>query len=127
MVIDISRTLFAQFGIPEVVVTDNGSCFVSEDFETFLVTNGTKHITSAPYHSSTNGLAVRAVQTVKKGLKKSKEGSLSFRLAKLLISYRAAPHSTNLSSCLEGKFVLVWISSSHVELHVGKEPDGSLQ
>ncbi len=94
VVIDISRTLFAQFGIPEVVVTDNGSCFVSEDFETFLVTNGTKHITSAPYHPSTNGLAERAVQTVKKGLKKSKEGSLSSRLAKLLISYRAAPHST---------------------------------
>ncbi len=73
MVIDISRTLFAQFGIPEVVVTDNGSCFVSEDFETFLVTNGTKHITSAPYHPSTNGLAERAVQTVKKDLRRARK------------------------------------------------------
>ncbi len=40
VVIELSRTLFAQFGIPEVVVTDNGSCFVSEDFGTFLVTIG---------------------------------------------------------------------------------------
>ena len=55
-VIELSRTLF---GIPEVVVTDNGSCFVSEEFETYLSKNGVKHITSAPYHPSTNGLAER--------------------------------------------------------------------
>ena len=28
VVIELSRTLFAQFGIPEVVVTDNGSCLL---------------------------------------------------------------------------------------------------
>ena len=94
VVIELSRTLFAQFGIPEVVVTDNDPCFVSKEFETFMVTNGVKHITSAPYYPSTNGLAERAVQTVKKGLKRNKNGSLSSRLAKLLISYRAAPQST---------------------------------
>ena len=94
VVIELSRTLFAQFGIPEVVVTDNGPCFFSEEFETFMVTNGVKHTTSAPYHPSTTGLAERAVQTVKKGLKKNKNGSLSSKLAKLLISYRAAPRST---------------------------------
>ena len=25
------RTLFAQFGIPEVVITDNGTCFASAE------------------------------------------------------------------------------------------------
>ena len=52
-VIELSRTLFAQFGIPEVVVTGSGAGFVSEEFETYLTRNGVKHITSAPYHPST--------------------------------------------------------------------------
>ena len=59
-VIELSRVLFSQFGIPEVLVTDNGPCFVSEEFEIFLVKNGIKHITSALYHPATNGLAERS-------------------------------------------------------------------
>jgi transposase InsO family protein len=39
------RTVFARFGIPEMIVTDNGSCFVSEEFEAYLVQNGIKHTT----------------------------------------------------------------------------------
>jgi len=65
-----------------VLVTDNGSCFVSSEFENFLLKNGIKHITSAPYHPATNGLAERAVQIVKKGLKKEVGGSMAMRLAK---------------------------------------------
>ena len=34
------KTLFAQFGIPNIIATDNGSCFVSSKFEDFLTTNG---------------------------------------------------------------------------------------
>ena len=49
-VIELSRTLFAQFGVPEVVVMDSSSCFVSEEFETLLLKNGIKHIKSGTYH-----------------------------------------------------------------------------
>ncbi len=90
---ELSRTLFAQFGVPEVIVTDNGPCFVSEEFETFLVKNGVKHMASAPYHPATNGLAERAVQTVKHGLKET-QGSLATRLAKVLMTYRTTPQNT---------------------------------
>ena len=93
-VIEYLRTLFAQFGIPESIVTDNGTCFVSEEFQSFLKRNGIRHTTSAPYHPSSNGLAERAVQIVKKGLRKVTSGSMSKRLAKVLFSYRITPQGT---------------------------------
>ena len=38
-VIEELRSLFAKFGLPEMVVTDNGTCFVSAEFEQFLRSN----------------------------------------------------------------------------------------
>ena len=35
-VIEELSMLFAQFGIPEMIVTDNGTCFISAEFEAFL-------------------------------------------------------------------------------------------
>ena len=92
--IEVVRSVFAQFGIPETIVSDNGSCFTSEDFQQFLKSNGIKQITSAPYHPSTNGLAEKAVQIVKKGLRKTTSGSITSRLARILLAYRTTPHST---------------------------------
>ena len=62
------KPLFDQFGLPETIVTDNGTCFVSAEFEDFLqlVRNGIRQLKSAPYHPQSNGLAERAVQIVKK-------------------------------------------------------------
>ena len=57
-------------------MSDNGSNFVSSEFKSFLQKNGIKHITSAPYHPSTNGLVERAVQTFKQGMKKQGDGSV---------------------------------------------------
>jgi len=88
------RTTFARFGLPETIVTDNGTCFVSAEFEQFLQQNGIRHLTSAPYHPSSNGLAERTVQIVKKGLKKVTNGSISDRLARVLLTYRLTPQGT---------------------------------
>ena len=94
------RTVFARFGVPETVVTDNGTCFVSDEFEHFLSKNGIKHHTSAPYHPASNGLAERAVQIVKRGLKKVTSGDITSRLAKVLFTYRMAPQATTgVSPC----------------------------
>ena len=55
--------IFSTHGLPEVLVSDNGTCFTSEEFAAFVRANGVKHLTSAPYHPAANGLAERAVQT----------------------------------------------------------------
>ena len=100
-VIEELREKFAQFGIPETIVTDNGTCFTSTEFETFLSDNGIRHLTTAPYHPASNGLAERAVQIVKKGLKKNKKGSFRTRLSRTLFSYRLTPQTTTSVSPAE--------------------------
>ena len=82
------RIAFSTHGLPEMVVTDNGSNFVSKEFEAFLKQNGIRHIKTAPYHPSSNGLAERAVQTFKEGMKKLKDGSLETRVSRFLSRYR---------------------------------------
>ena len=95
------RTTFATFGIPETVVSDNGTCFVSEVFQTFMSRNGIRHIKVAPKHPASNGLAERSVQSVKEGLNKMTTGSLETKLARFLFKYRNIPHSTTGKSPTE--------------------------
>ena len=80
------RPLFATFGVSETIVSDNGTCFVSEQFEQFLVPNGIKHSTTAPYHPASNDLAERAAQIIKRGLKKEVAGDMNTRPAKILLN-----------------------------------------
>ena len=56
--------------------------------------NGICHHTSSPYHPATNGLAERAVQVVKNGLKKNMKGNMELSLARFLFHYRNTPHET---------------------------------
>ncbi|KAM7312980.1 uncharacterized protein ISCGN_002903 [Ixodes scapularis] len=89
------RELFCRFGIPETIVSDNGPQLVSEEFKVFMRNNGVRHVVSAPYHPSTNGLAERFVQTLKSALRKSSAGeSLEEALQHFLLTYRNTPHST---------------------------------
>ena len=88
------RMIFAQHGLPKTIVLDNGSSLVCDEFETFLMSNGIAHVVSSLYHPATNGLAEKAVQILKNGLKKIAHGSLSERLSKFLFNYRLTPQST---------------------------------
>ena len=55
--------LFSQFGLPECIVSDNGTCVTSSEFDEFLKKLGIKNIVSAPYHPASNGLAEQAVHS----------------------------------------------------------------
>ena len=88
------RIAFAAHGLPEIVVTDNGSNFVSREFEDFLKQNGIRHIRTAPYHPASNGMAERAVQTFKEGMKKMNEGSVETHVSRFLARYRITPQTS---------------------------------
>ena len=51
------KSILAIYEVPRKIVSDNRPTFVSEEFGLFTSQNGIIHITSAPYHPSTNGLA----------------------------------------------------------------------
>ena len=92
--IDKLRSICSIHGLPDTIVTDNATVFTSSEMKQFYLSNGIKHITSAPYHPASNGLAERAVQTFKSALKKFKDGSLETKIQRFLFEYRITPHST---------------------------------
>ncbi|KAK7882126.1 hypothetical protein WMY93_028300 [Mugilogobius chulae] len=93
--IQVLRGLFSRYGIPHILVSDNGPQFCSEEFSMFLKSNGVKHIRSAPYHPASNGLAERFVQTFKHALKSSRGTKpVQQRLDTFLLTYRNTPHAT---------------------------------
>lgn len=59
----------------------------------FFKKNGIKHVTPAPYNSSSNGLAERAVRILKEGLKKFRSGSMDTQICRLLYNQRKTLHS----------------------------------
>jgi len=100
--ISAPRHLFAAYGLPEQVVSDNGPQFTSEDFKEFMTANGIKHIRCAPYHPASNGAAERFVRTFKEAMKASQHDGLSsqHRLQNFLMTYRITPHATtNVTPC----------------------------
>ena len=88
------RHTFALLGLPRTIVSDNGTPFTGEAFENFCVKNGIKHVCVSPYHAASNGMAERAVQGVKLGLKKAGPGSLETKLYRYLLNYHKTPQST---------------------------------
>jgi hypothetical protein len=84
-VIRILSETFATHGSPNVVVSDNGPQFSSQEFKQFAREWGFNHVTSSPRHPQANGAAERAVQTAKNILKKNDSPYMG------LLAYRTAP------------------------------------
>lgn len=94
--IKVFRLIFARFGLPAQLVTDNGPPFLSLDFKTYCLNNCIKHVTSAPYRPQGNGAAENAVKTVKKAIKRAiYEGDdVTTALSQFLFQYRNSEHAS---------------------------------
>ena len=84
--------IFAQQGFPKVLVSDNGTQFTSQEFQSYCQQHGIQHIRSPPYHPQSNGQAERFVGTLKRTFQKLRgEGATSDVIQKFLWTYRSTP------------------------------------
>ena len=82
------KSLFARYGIPEVLLSDNMP-FNSKPFHDFASDWNFNLVWSSPRFPQSNGMVERAVQTVKMLLKKAKSEGKDPYIA--LLQYRCAP------------------------------------
>ena len=94
--IKVLKTYFARHGIPDVLMSDNGPQYASEEFHYFSREWKFKHVTSSPRYPQSNGKAESAVKTCKMLLKKANLAKTDVYLA--LLDHRNTPtEQTNLS------------------------------
>lgn len=82
-VIQLLKASIARFGIMKTLISDNGPQYSSGEFKDFINNYGITHVTSSPLYPQSNGLAEKAVQTVKRIMKKCKETGEDVYLALL--------------------------------------------
>ena len=90
------REVFCRNGLPQVIVSDNGPQFVSDEMATFMRKNGIHHVPTPTYHPASNGQAESLVGKFKSAMKKMRYSNpdITLNLQNWLMSYRNTPHST---------------------------------
>ena len=84
-IINHMKSIFARHGIPQQVMSDNGTQFSSLEFAKFADEYNFSSITSSPKYPQSNGEVERAVKTLKRVLKKAEDPYAA------LLAYRSTP------------------------------------
>lgn len=94
-VIKFLSTVFSREGNPLELVTDNGSVFVSAEFEAFLASRDIKHYRSSVYYPQCNGEIERWNRVLKDCLQTADIERRPWKqfVTDFLFTYRATPHS----------------------------------
>ncbi|XP_055584906.1 uncharacterized protein K02A2.6-like [Uranotaenia lowii] len=71
--IETCQMNFARYGIPQQIVSDNGTNLVNEEMRNFAKAWNFEHTTSAPNHQQANGKAEAAVKIMKRLIQKCEE------------------------------------------------------
>ena len=91
--------VFGKYGWPDTLLTDNGPCYASHEFNQLMLDMSVNHITSSPHYPQSNRLAEKYVQIVKNLFVKAHEEGTDYQRA--LMIYRNTPLDENLTSPMQ--------------------------
>uniref|UniRef100_A0A3B3ZAL2 Integrase catalytic domain-containing protein n=1 Tax=Periophthalmus magnuspinnatus TaxID=409849 RepID=A0A3B3ZAL2_9GOBI len=87
------------FGLPDEILTDNGTQYTGDAFKKFTVEWGIEHITSSPHYPKSNGCSERHIRHIKSTVKKTLKNGGNLQMA--LLQIRATPIDSKLPSPAE--------------------------
>ena len=67
------EVIFAEYGWPDILVTDNGPCYASKEFQMLMQSMSVNHITCSLHYPQSNGLAEKFIGIIKNLFHKAKE------------------------------------------------------
>jgi len=91
------RNILARFGVPALVISDNGTQFTDQKFQGYLRNIGIKQSFTSVEHPQANGLAEAANRLILQGIRRrldTTKTSWAEELHTVLWAYRTTPHST---------------------------------
>ena len=90
------ESLFAVWGIPVSLTSDNGPQFTSAEFTSFFSTRNIRHVKTPVYHPQANGATERLNRTIKQLLQSNLLAGKQWKeaLQDVLVAIRSTPHST---------------------------------
>lgn len=120
--------IFSSEGLPETLVSDNGPQLTSSEFKEFCENNGIRHLTTAPFHPASNGLAERFVRTFKTSVSKNIDDGQPVKNAvlKFLSTYRSIPNDEGKSPAelLHGRQIRTLLTQlPHIQKERREEKD----
>ena len=89
-----TKRIFSKFGIPKIIMSDNGPEFIGKGYQDFVKQWDIDHDSSSPHYPESNGLVKRTIQTVKRTLTKSFEDNQDPYLALLALKICSGPYDS---------------------------------
>ncbi|XP_028395789.1 uncharacterized protein K02A2.6-like [Dendronephthya gigantea] len=95
-VVEATKKIFSEQGIPQKVVSDNGPQFSSSLYSAFEKEWNFSHMTSSPHYPQSNGFVERFIQTVKNSFRKAKASGNDPKM--VLLCIRTTPVDSSIPS-----------------------------
>ena len=114
------QSIISKYRWPNTLVTDNGPCYTSKEFQILMQSMSVNHLTSSPHYLQSNGLTEKFVGIIKNLFHKAKEGQSPYTA---LMVYR----NTSLNGTLQSPRQILQGRQVHTNLplsHAGKAQIG---